>query len=140
MANLLVVERLQLERLDDVSDELGVDVRVPNLVVQKLSHGSLRLGTDLLRLVADVEHGDLDAVVGFEATRHHADERCLTGAVLAQHDDDLGIRELAFLDAQLETSCTNTSALDNPACFACTGSTTDRAAWSWSGTRICTSF
>ena len=45
---LLVVETLDLERLDDIGDELRVDVCVPDLLVQELPHRALGLGRDLL--------------------------------------------------------------------------------------------
>ena len=35
------------------------DLRVADLFVEQLSDGALRLGRDLLRLVADVQLGDL---------------------------------------------------------------------------------
>ena len=35
------------------------DLRVADLIVEQLSNGALRLGRDLLRLVADVQLGDL---------------------------------------------------------------------------------
>lgn len=103
--NLLVVERLQLQWLDDVSDELRVHVCVSDLLMQQLSNRSLRLRTDLLRFVADVENGDLYSVVRLESSRHHADKRRLPGSVFAQHDDDFRVGELAFLDVELEASC-----------------------------------
>ena len=57
--HLLVKEHLDLERLDDVSDELREDVGVSDLVVEQLAHGACRLGADLLWLIAHVQRWGL---------------------------------------------------------------------------------
>lgn len=50
---------LQLEHpgLLQATAHLRVEVAVPNLLVQQLAHSALKLGADLLRLVADIEGG-----------------------------------------------------------------------------------
>ena len=52
---LLIVEFLNLQRFDDIGDELRVHVCVPNLLVQHLTNSSLELGGDLLGFVGDVQ-------------------------------------------------------------------------------------
>ena len=53
--NFLVHEVVHLQRLDDVRDELRMDVRVPDLIVEQHSHCTLGLGTNLLRFVAHIQ-------------------------------------------------------------------------------------
>jgi hypothetical protein len=55
---LLVKDVLNLQRLDDVGDKLGVDVGVPDALVQQLTNCALVLRADLLWLVAHVQHWD----------------------------------------------------------------------------------
>ena len=52
---LLIKDVFDEEWLENISDELRMDVGIPDLGVQQLAHRSLRLGADLLWLVADVQ-------------------------------------------------------------------------------------
>ena len=92
-----------LERSHDVCAELGVYVRVPDLLVQQLPRRSLQLGRGLLRLEADVQGQDLPALlIRRQLPRHHPDKGGFAGPVLAEQDKDLGVRELARVHLQLE--------------------------------------
>ena len=64
--DLLVDDVLHLQRPHHVSHELRVHVSVSDLVVEELSDCALRLGRDLLRLVADVQLGHLACKWGRE--------------------------------------------------------------------------
>mmetsp|Transcript_18269 Transcript_18269/g.35312 ORF Transcript_18269/g.35312 Transcript_18269/m.35312 type:complete len:219 (+) Transcript_18269:103-759(+) len=57
--HLLVHERLHLHGLHDVRHKLRVQVGLADLLVQHGAHAHLALRADLLRLVRDVELGDL---------------------------------------------------------------------------------
>merc|ERR1719357_1129166 len=90
-------------RSHDVGDELRVNISVPDSVVQKLSSGSLMLWRNLLGLEGDVERWHLSrAAIRLQLTSHHPDERGLASPVLAEQDQDLAVRELAFCDVDLE--------------------------------------
>lgn len=91
----LVEETLDLEGLDDVGLELCVDKHGLDLLHEQRADAALVLGVDLLRLVRDVEHGDVLLCVGLLVAGEDADERGLSRAVLAEHDDDLRVGELA---------------------------------------------
>ena len=52
---LLIVEVLHLQRFDDVSDELRMDVGVADFCMEQLPYRTLRFGADFLRFVADVQ-------------------------------------------------------------------------------------
>ena len=65
----------------------------------------LRLGRNLLRLEADVEGGNLAALlVRLKLACHHTDEGRLARPVLAQQDDDLAVRELSGVHLQVEVA------------------------------------
>ena len=99
----LVHQGLHQQGPHDVGDELRVEVRVPDPLVQQLTDRARELGGDLLRLVRDAKLRHLDAVVvRRQQPPQHPDERGLPRAVLAQHDDDLGIGEVSGLDRELE--------------------------------------
>mmetsp|Transcript_16970 Transcript_16970/g.36917 ORF Transcript_16970/g.36917 Transcript_16970/m.36917 type:complete len:509 (-) Transcript_16970:689-2215(-) len=102
--DVLVHEALDLHGLHDVRVELGVHVALADLGVQHGAHAHLALGGDLLGLVAHVELGDLlpRVVVRRQHARQHADERRLARAVLAEHDEDLRVGEVALLHVQDE--------------------------------------
>ena len=92
-----------LERPHAVGNELGMNVGVSDLLVEELSHGALRLGGNLLRLVADIKGGNLSALlVGRQLTGHHTDEGRLASSVLAQQHDNLTVRELTGVNLHLE--------------------------------------
>ena len=55
VANLLVKELFNLQRLDYVSDKLRMYVGIADTFVQQLPDRALRLWTDLLWLVAHVQ-------------------------------------------------------------------------------------
>ena len=52
MRPVLIHQRLDLHRADDVANELRMDICLTNALVQQLPHRALELGRDLLRLVA----------------------------------------------------------------------------------------
>ena len=80
-----------------------MNIRIPDLLMQQLAHSSRRLGRDLLRLVTDVHLGHIGgALVRGQPSRHHPDEGGLSGAVLPEHDQDLGVCEVAGVDLQPE--------------------------------------
>ena len=94
-----------LEGPHNVGNELRVDVGVPDLLVEELPRRALALGRNLLRFVADVERWDLATfLVGRKLSGQHPDEGGLAGAVLAEEDEDLAVRELTGLHFQLEGS------------------------------------
>ena len=57
-AYFLIVDALNLQRLDDVSNELWVNIRIPDFSVQQHSNCSLTFRADLLRLVAHIQLRD----------------------------------------------------------------------------------
>ena len=53
--DLLVDNVVDAKRFHDIGNELWMNVRIADLVVQKLANRAFRFGRNLLRLVADVE-------------------------------------------------------------------------------------
>ena len=92
------------------SEELSTQIypQVTSLLLslwKERPYRARELGGDLLRLVGHVEFGDVCGrllLVRRQGAMEHADEGRLPGAILAQHDDDLAVRELAGLHLQLE--------------------------------------
>jgi hypothetical protein len=89
-----------VEGLDDIGRELGVRPGRWDLRKHQRAHGPFERRRDLLRLVRHGEAGKLYILlalcdVRLQQSGQHADERRLACAVLAEHDDDLGVAELA---------------------------------------------
>ena len=71
---------------------------VPDLGQQQVTHGAAKLWADFLGLVADVQLRNLRIfVVGLEQASQHPNERRLAGAVLAEQNNNLRVREVALL-------------------------------------------
>ena len=92
-----------LERSHDIPNKLWMDVGVLDLFMKQLSHGSLRLGRNLLRLVTYIEGGNFTTIiVGGKLARHHPDESGLASPVLAKQDQDLTVGEVSRSNLKLE--------------------------------------
>jgi len=101
--HLLVDDVVDAQRLHHVGNKLRVHVSVAHLFVQQHAHRARRLGADLLRLVADVELGNvLRASVGRQRSGHQSDERRLARSVLAQQHNDLRVCKRTRGDCELE--------------------------------------
>mmetsp|Transcript_22633 Transcript_22633/g.55829 ORF Transcript_22633/g.55829 Transcript_22633/m.55829 type:complete len:494 (-) Transcript_22633:8-1489(-) len=80
-----------------------MQIRVPDLRQKQSLDGSFELRRDGLWFVRDVHLRQLSVViVRLEQTSQHPDECRFAGTVLAEHDDDLGVAEVACLHMQLE--------------------------------------
>ena len=72
--DFLVNEIVKLQGLDNVSLELGRQERGLDLLEEELPNGTLELGSDGLRLHADLHLGNLLGSVGLENTRQETAE------------------------------------------------------------------
>ena len=102
--DFLVDEVVHLERLVDISLELGVDEGGLDALEEELADSTLELGCDLLGLHGNVHGRDLLVAVGLEGTCKHLTESRLTGTVLSHHDQNLGSGESAGLDLEVEVA------------------------------------
>mmetsp|Transcript_47841 Transcript_47841/g.120443 ORF Transcript_47841/g.120443 Transcript_47841/m.120443 type:complete len:200 (+) Transcript_47841:495-1094(+) len=102
MNHLLVEQIIKHHRLEDIGLELRMGPGAADLLVEQHAYRTLELGVDGLRLVAHVELGDLHHAIGWHQTGQHADEGGLAGTVLAQHHNDLTVRERARLHLEGE--------------------------------------
>ena len=106
MLNLLIGDRLYFHWLDNVGLELRMRIGLPDLFHEEILHGTGELRANLLWLVRDVHLWELDRlfIVWLQKTSKHADEGCLSGTVLSQKDDDLGVAEITSAHFKLESS------------------------------------
>ena len=79
LAYLLIKELFNLQWLDDVGDELRVDVGIADALMQQLPYRALRLGTDLLWLVAHIQ------IRSFCCNRRNNIPSCHTMLTQTQH-------------------------------------------------------
>ena len=102
--DFLVDEVVELEGLVHVGLELRVQEAGLNFLEEELADRALEFGRDLLRFHADVHAGDGAGAIRLLSAGEHTAESRLACAVLAHHDDDLGVREAACFDAEVETA------------------------------------
>lgn len=102
--DLLVDKVLQLERLDDVGLELGREESLLDLLEEELADGALELGGNGLGLHADPHLGHSLLAIGLEGTGEQAAEGGLSGTVLTHHDNDLGVGEVARVNAEVKVA------------------------------------
>lgn len=91
--NFLVDEIIDLEGLVDIGLELRRKESSLDTLEEELTHGTLELGCNLLRLHADVHAGHGDVAVRLLCTSEHSTESSLAGSIFTHHDNDFGVSE-----------------------------------------------
>lgn len=102
--DLLVDEVIELQGLDDISLELRRQERLLDLLEEQLADSALKLGSDGLRLHADLHLGYICLGVRLKGTSEQATESGLASSVLSHHDDDFGVGKLAAINAEPEVT------------------------------------
>lgn len=97
--HFLVHQRLNVEWLDDVTDELRVHVAIADLLVKEVAHSAIKARGDFLRLVADIERVHLyTLVVWLDQASKQADKGRLASAIFTEHDHNLAVSEFSRID------------------------------------------
>ncbi len=100
----MVDEVVKFKGLVDIGLELRVQERSLDFLEEKLADGTLEFGGNFLGLHADVHWGHGPAAIRFLGAGEHAAEGRLAGTVLAHHDYDFRVGELARFDGEVEAA------------------------------------
>mmetsp|Transcript_47634 Transcript_47634/g.120069 ORF Transcript_47634/g.120069 Transcript_47634/m.120069 type:complete len:424 (+) Transcript_47634:411-1682(+) len=103
--HLVVGDLIDEHWLGDISLELRVQKRIPDLHQQQVPDCALELRGNDLWLIRNVHLGKLALfihLVWLQQAGKHTDEGGFACAILPEHDDDLAVGEVAPLDLKLE--------------------------------------
>lgn len=99
----MIDDVLEVHRFHDISLELRVHEGLFDLLEEQHADSAGELGRDRLGLERDSKLLLVGLDVGSVAGEQ-TDERGLSGTVLSQHDDDLGVSEATGLDSELKAA------------------------------------
>src|SRR5438045_5508789 len=102
MLDFLINEVIQLQWFVNIRLKLRVQESCLYFLEKELTHSALEFRCDLLRLHADKHWWYFCTAIRFFHASKHSAECCFTRSILAHHNNDFRISELAGFDFKVE--------------------------------------